>query len=684
MRVLAASLPSGRLSDRRIRPTAPRAGLNTSRVVRRLCVVLASLVWLLPAVLAWGAGPAAASPELAVSVAAPLSAVGAPLDVRLESTLGGPWPRARVRLEVMGPAVPSAGVAGLAVRGRVREQNLGDLAARLDTTVTLPAEWLADPGAYLVRATVTSGTAKVMTAELWLGKVASLPDPVDLAFVWPVASGIHRNPEGAFVDRAVQGLVVPRAETPGSLFALFSAVDEFPQWHMTLAVEPVLLAQIRDLTDGFTELDESGAPVVVEKEADTAKRALEALATFRRVAALESVQVIPGPYAMPALPLLAREEWQDGFDQMQLGKAELQSTLQLVDTLEGAYPPGLEVTTDSLQAFSRASIGYVVAGPDVARDLAEPPADLQTPVRVRDRANNRLTLVFADRELRAALAPPWDSNRFAAALAAALAAGKRGPFVAVPAGDYELPPAAFLRGVGRLLVQAPWIRTQTLAEMLSAHPPDTRPVFLSRYGGYVDSFVGQTFLDGLRAAHSDLSDLAKAAKADRDPLGALRLLLYQAESRYWFVAGLDPAVANVGLSYIEAVRKGVAAEFDKVDVARDKAVIIFGRQGDVPVAVVNKTGYPLDVELAFSGEGVDFGAGARRKVTLGLQENVFTVPAVTSRNRVTVQVQVLSGRTIVDAATVSIRSISAGAVVPWAVGVVALLAGVVVAVRRLR
>ncbi len=628
--------------------------------------------------------PAQALPDLSATVPAWLSAVGAPVELQLGSTLGGPWPQARLRVETFGPALPSAGVSGRSVAGRVFESELGDLAGRLDTSVAIPGDWMAQPGAYLVRATVTAGTEKVMRRELWLGKVASLPQPVDLAMVWPIARGIHRDPQDVVVDQVVQGLVVPRADSPESLYALFSAVDGFPDWHMTLAVEPVLLAQVRDLADGFTELDASGVPVIVDRSAEPAVRADEALDTLRRVAALDSVQVIPGPYAMPALPVLAREGWGDGFDQMQLGKAELQSTLQLVEPPQGAYPPGLEVTTDSLESFSRASIGYVVADPDVARDLAETAPDRRAPVRVRDGANNRLTLVFADRELRAALAPPWDPGRFAAALAAVLATEQAGPIVGVPADDYELPPASFLKEVGEILAQSPWIHTATLAETLRAHPPDTRPIFLSRYGGFVEGYVGQTFLERLRAAHARVDDLANATQSERAPLDALRLLLYQAESRYWFAKGANPVVANLGLAYLEAVEEGVALEFDKVDVAQDKSVIIVGRQGDVPVAVINQLGYPLDVVLTLAGNGVDFGAAARQKTTLGPGENIVTVPAVVSGGRVTVQVQVIAGGTLVDAASLSIRSISVGSVVPWVVGALLLGVASMLLVRRLR
>jgi hypothetical protein len=334
--------------------------------------------------------------------------------------------------------------------------------------------------------------------------------------------------------------------------------------------------------------------------------------------------------------------------------------------------------------LGQASIDYVLARGAVAADLVEKPADPGRPVRARDLENGRLTLVFASEELRAALAPPWDAGRFAAALAYLLASGVQGPFVASPVEDYGWPPAGYLADIGDLLTSSPWIVTRTLAEVLAEHPPDSRPILLSRYGGHVDGFVAQAYVEGLRRAQKAALDFEQATDSDRAPLDRLRVLLMQAESRYWFVRGVDPRIANVGLSYVKAASDLVAGEFAKVDVTGDKSVVIMGRQGDVPVAVVNRTGYPLKVQIVVSGEGVVFSKGTTTAVTLQPQENVFSFPARFSRGSPLVKVRVMAGTTLVDETTIRVRSISAGSVVPWVAGVVLLLAAAFVLLRRLR
>lgn len=643
-----------------------------------LCLVVAGML----ATMSPFTPVARAARELTVSAGVRLTAAGAPVDLHLTGDLGGSWLGARVAVEVRGPGFPSAGGSDWPVVGSL-DRRLGDLDGTIDQHVTLPASAFPQEGGYRVTVSVTSGGTQRVTGAVWLGRVADLPPDIELALVWPVMAGGHRDPSGVFIDQVVQGAVVPDSESVGSLYALFGLMDRFPAWHMTLAVEPLFLSQMKDLSDGYTEVVKDGAKVKVDKGDGAARQAVQALDVFRSVAALDTVQVIPTPYASPDLGLVAQEGWADGFDQIQVGKTELQSILQLTAVPDAIYPPGLDLTTDGLGLLGKASIDYVLTKAGVARDLAERPDDLHRPVRVRDLENGRLTLVFADQELSAALAPPWDAGRFAAALAALLASGVRGPFVAAPPEDYARPPADYLADMGELLAGVPWIGTRTLAEVVANNPPDSRPILLSRYAGPAEGFVAQAYLEGLRSAEKAAVDFEQATDSDRAPLDRLRLLLMEAESRYWFVRGVDPRIANVGLSYVKAASDLVAEEFDKIDVAGGKSVIVVGREGDVPVAVVNRVGYPLKVRITLSGEGVEFPKGIATSVTLEPQENVFSFPARFSRGSSLVSVRVTAGATIVDEATVRVRSISAGSVIPWVGGVVLLLAAAFVALRRI-
>ena len=78
------------------------------------------------------------------------------------------------------------------------------------------------------------------------------------------------------------------------------------------------------------------------------------------------------------------------------------------------------------------------------------------------------------------MASPWDPTVLFAGIAAVLASGDRDALVLTPDPDFALPPGAYLDAIGEELRKDPWIRTQTMAGLLRAHAPGTRPVLLAR------------------------------------------------------------------------------------------------------------------------------------------------------------------------------------------------------------
>ena len=99
---------------------------------------------------------------------------------------------------------------------------------------------------------------------------------------------------------------------------------------------------------------------------------------------------------------------------------------------------------------------------------------------------------------------------------------------------------------------------------------------------------------------------------------------------------------------------------------------------------MNQTGYVLDVRVEVTGEGVEVRDGGDMNVTLGPQENIFTIPVSVPAGNSDVAVRVLAGDTLVDEGTVRIRSVAIGPVVAWAVAIVALLALIAYALLRFR
>jgi hypothetical protein len=616
--------------------------------------------------------PAVAATALTVTPVAPLALLGAPVGLAVKGSLAAPDPSLAVSVEVRGPGTLPAGTKEWPLASTFA-QTVDATSTSLEASIVLPPETFKSPGAYRVTLKLTPAAGKSQTASLWLGVVASPPGEVDLAFVFSLTLGVHRDPSGIFVDEEVQDSVVPRTGGSSGVQALLGLADQHPDWNFTLALDPAYLDQVRDLSDGYMQSLSAGPPTKVDSASPTAIGATETVNILKSIAASESVQVIPTPYAMAALTLLASERWDDGVGQMRVAKAALVQGLSMAGIPDGAYAPHLDLTTGCIRYFGQASIDYVVASSNVTKDLAEEPQDPLQPIRLQDIEGNRVSLLPVSPRLQAAVGPPWDTTLFWAALAGELASGSPGPFVVAPATDYDLAPAAYLQQLGDELAKLPWLHTLTLKQLVQSHPPSSRPVFLSRYAAPLDDFVAQGLMEGLRTAHSAFTDLEVAADPQALPVGAARLLLYVAESGYWFDRGASPEVANLGLAYQDAVKAQVRSEFDKVRVAPGATAALRDGQGEVQVGISNGTGYTLKLDVDLSGQGLTVQGGSTRTVQLGPGDSSVAYEVKLDRPAATAVVTAKSGATLVATGSVALRSVSSSRAILWVAGGAALI-----------
>jgi len=687
MRLAGSSVPRIALCVSCFRLRTPFRG------VLLVALFFASLMIGAGAVLAGHVPQASAATPLTLSTEDGLTLLGQTATITVKGPFAGGLTNVVAVVRLNGPGRPS--VAGRTwPQAAIFTDPLGDLTGKDSVTITIPGDLPAVTGGYLVTVELhpAGSTADVVdstvlaSAQVWIGKVKTPATSVDVAFVWPAALGIHRGADGVFFDQALEKATEPAAESPGSLSALSALGGEFPEWHFTLAVEPVLLTQLRSMAAGYTRLDASGNKQEVKPGDAAARNAGQALAALKGLASQSGVEIDAAPYASPLLGMLAKEKWLDGFQQVQLGKQEIQDSLGLATTPVGGYPSDLDVTTDGLASFAQASIEYAVVDQQLKDDLTEPlPAGSST-VRVRDLQNNRLTLALASSELRADMRPPWDVNVFFAGLAASLAAGKGSPLVITPGGDFSIPPVVYLRAIGTALRRLGWVNTLTLGDFVKAHSPGTRPIFLNRYTSQVAGYLGESLLESLRTAHGVVSDLAQSSDATHTPVAQAQLLLYAGESRFWFMPDAGPRLASVGLGYAQAAQKLATGELDKVKFAGVGPMLVWGSTTHLQLPVENKAGYPLKVLVVLEGSGVSFPQGPRFQVVLPAGRTVVPVEVKSSTGSARVTATMTAGATLLDRENASIRFVTLTTVLPWAVLAVVVLAGLVLALlwRRRR
>lgn len=556
-----------------------------------------------------------------------------------------------------------------AVAGTAADLDSGDLQAK----ALLPAGMPKEPGAYQLVVDVKSGQDVLASGYVWVGKVAPRESPLDLAFVWPVCFGIHRDAEGVYYDQVLEQAIVSESS---DLQTLLGMPGLFPEWRFTVAIEPVLLTQLRDMADGYSRYDAAGSAVEVAESDMEAQKAVRALTALKDLATAGSVEAVVSPYSGADLGLLAAEGWRDGFEQVQLGKQELQQTLGLSAALTGARAPDLDLTTDSVGYYADASIDHIVVSSDLAGLLTEEIEEEAVAVRARDAENDRVTLIFADKALSDVVAQSWDAGIFCAALAAGLATSPRDAIVVAPALDFMLPSEAFLTSLGEVLGETDWLNTQTLTEIRRSHSPGTRPVLLKTGSGGAQGYIEESLLGGLRSAHAAATDLSAIADSTRASVETVWRLLYMAESRWWSRDGVDPREASIGLEYSTRAQVLAEGELAKVRFTAVDSTTITGREGFVDLGIQNDAGYPLTVVLGLTGSGLSFLDGQQSEVELSPGKTKVQVRVRSEDGPYNIAASLVAGSRMLDQVSEPLRFITIWTVLPaLIVGGLIVLAG---------
>ena len=561
-------------------------------------------------------------PGVALEVETLLTLTGAPAMVRLVGELEAPLAEAELVVSVRGPGDPFAAAGELPEVGAFR-QSLGDVAGPVTVDVRIDPLWLDQPGAYRVRVGLVSGGVEQAVFQTWLGRVAADAPIVDVAVVVPMAIGIWQDADGLFFGGLLDEAVAPASSGEG-LSELARLVDVAPGFRFTLAMEPVLLSQLDDMASGYTARTASGQVEERGPETATAVGAGLLLDSLQSVALVDGVQCLPMPYATPPLAALAAQGWDDGLAQVRLGKVELLRLVAPPETPRGAYPPGLDLGTASIAAFSQASIDYVLVRETVLADLAESPSGTLQPVRVSDTANNRLTVLPVPEDLAAAFSGDADVGLLCAAVAQRAADGSARSIVIAPLNEYDVPSPSLIALFAQEILESGAFRSVTVDELVERQPPDRRPILLSRYGGYAEGLISRTLAEEITAVHGMVSDYLAAADATAPQAAAVAVKLFRAESRHWVRSDLPPELAGEGIRYARAARMAAATELAQVTIADLK--LARGSDGgtELRVSVDNASAYSWDLLLE-TGPGGGAAQAVVMNVTVVPGRNVFSI-----------------------------------------------------------
>ncbi len=580
-------------------------------------------------------------------------------------------------LEVYPPASPTASgiFDGEALEDEPIEAELDLTGEQVMDYTTDTAALGLEPGGYPVRVTLAGDGGELLAASTWLAIVA--PDqrePLDLVMLFTISGPPERNPGGEFLSMGLLDRCRNQPRAADSLLQHLQITTDYPGIKTVYAIEPLLLDQLQDLGDGFALRREEG---VTEYPADSmeAADATACLKSLGDMAAADNTEVLSSPYAFTRLPLLAKEGWSDGNSQYRIGDDTLTGALLLTAEPEGAYAPGLEITTDSLRYLAATGNDYTVLAGSSRADIAGELKQGAVSHRIRDVSGERITGFFADDGASAALlGREPDPAAFMAVLANAYATGEGGPLLVAAAASPPALTADSRDRVYQALSKGGWVNTLTLAEARDKYRPDTEPVTLLKYIDPTTGYLAQTYYQRLSRVHGRYEDYRAAVDSHEPVLLDLSKLLFTAESNYLAGEEARPEDVNRGLEYLDAIERITGDEFDSLKIDVDTPWLQRDMEGTATITISNSAPHAFNLNLALGGDGVELTEDFQTEIRVEPGAQTIQVPFRTDGwNRLSASVS--SGDTIIAEDSAMIHPISGRVWIVVIAAVAALFAG---------
>jgi hypothetical protein len=364
-------------------------------------------------------------------------------------------------------------------------------------------------------------------------------------------------------------------------------------------------------------------PETVQALAEGDERDRDTLATLR--GALEGRQVLGQTY-VPTSELAEGDLLDEAAAQSERGRQVVE------DTLERRPSAALAVVDEPLrpevlQRVRGRGVERVVV-PDRLLAPVDLPVTLTQPFQLDTGDVRRLEAMSADTGLAAHFADAADPVLAGHHLLADLAVvafdrpGRARAVVAMPPRSWR-PRSEFLDTVLAGLADAPVVAPATLETLFADVPPATagRNTTLVRGAAAVDDRPAPLPVERIRAERRRLrsfSGMLDPANPLDDRLEEQLLVSQSSELR-----------ARQRNAYLDGLAQRVDRELGRVRVPEARTITLTARQGEIPVSVLNETGYPVRLEVRVTSDRLGFPDGGSRRLELARRNTTerFSVEA---------------------------------------------------------
>lgn len=487
----------------------------------------------------------------------------------------------------------------------------------------------AGGGGFPLRVSLVQNGIEVLAGSSWLAVVEpATREPLDLVMIWAVGNPPARNPQGVFENNRLLERCRATPLAPDTLLQHLELSRKYPGIKTAYAVEGLLLDELSDMSDGFETTGGAGAGAIEEADSGEVATAIGCLESLRALAKTGNAEMIATPYVFARLPVLAREGWDDGNGQYRIGHDILTEALGLPGVPQGAYVPGLDLTTDSLRYVAATGGEYAVLFGSIRRNVVGPVRPEAQAFRLRDLGGERITSLFShDGASAALLGDTPDANAFFAELANAYSSDSQDRLV-IAASPVSNPSLAREQRdqVYRELDRLSWVSSLSLGEANEKYHPGTQPVTLQRYIDPLAGYVAQTYYQKLSQVHELFEAYRLAVDTDEPELLSMTRNMYTAESAYFLSESASPEQANPGLAFQEAVARQVQEELEGLKVDVKTPLLQQTAGGEATIAIVNQRLYAFNVNLALMGDGIEFPEGGSQPLRLQTGRTEIEVP----------------------------------------------------------
>lgn len=486
--------------------------------------------------------------------------------------------------------------------------------------------------------------------------------PLKTSLIFDLSEPPHKDTNGAYTS---DELSRECKKGSGWYANLASELEARENMRISIALSPLLVEEMEEASRGYI-VGKGKEKTRIASDSPSAKCVSSVIASFKRMAKNPRFQFLQIPWASPNLEqLVASGLAEDARAQLSLGRETLERVLGVSFTTNILYPPGLELSSRTIEALENEIGTFFLASPSLlgrtrkgemlARGLT-----VSNPVWVEYGEGKKQMLgIFSDQrleELLERLAKSDDPHGVAQCILSELTnlylerpASPRGCAIVWPSN--WRPPKGVLEEVMEAISGCPWLLTTTAEELFSTVPAiEEAKIEIPQRESEKEE---RGYFANVKKTNVRLREFSRLPVKGAPILERLYKELYVSESDIWRQWGREKA----GLAYAEAVLQTIEDELEKIDMPDIGAMTLTSKSAEIPLTITNRTDYKIRVRLQVYSDDFSFPKGRSMDLVLDPRENLIEIPVVAKREgRLRFSATLFGGREALSSLEIAIKT----------------------------